>query len=100
MSISRISINIPAGGYVLCGTGLGSPGKCYSLFPPAFEERGAAVVLSREKANSKELLRALEKLLSSEERRLMSENCAALVGCGKPSEKIAEIVYTAMFGGS
>ena len=65
-----------------------------------FEERGAAVVLSREKANSEELLRALEKLLSSEERRLMSENCAALVGCGKPSEKIAEIVYTAMFGGS
>jgi len=65
-----------------------------------FEERGAAVVLSREKANSEELLHALEKLLSSEERRLMSENCAALVGCGKPSEKIAEIVYTAMFGGS
>ena len=65
-----------------------------------FEERGAAVVLSREKANSEELLRALEKLSSSEERRLMSENCAALVGCGKPSEKIAEIVYTAMFGGS
>ena len=64
-----------------------------------FAERGAAIVLSREKANSEELLRALEKLSSSEERRLMSENCASLVVSGKPSENIAEIVYTAMLGG-
>ena len=64
-----------------------------------FEKKGAAIVLSREKANAEELLRALEKLSSSEERRRMSENCAALVGSGKPGENIAEIVYTAMKGG-
>jgi len=59
------------------------------------------VIIKADLQGSAEALKtALEKLSSSEERRLMSENCAALVGCGKPSEKIAEIVYTAMFGGS
>lgn len=76
----------------LCGSGTRGDQEDNAAF---FESKKAALVLARENAIGKNLLKALEKLLNEKERNILSENCASLCGSQMPAKKIADLLYDA-----
>ncbi len=77
----------------LCGSGTRGDQEDNAEF---FRKAGAALVLSGEDANSKNLRAALEKMLDADERRKFSLSSAALCTSFRPAEKIAGILYDEM----
>ena len=79
----------------LCGSGTRGDQVDNAKF---FEEKNAAIVLLGEKADSENLLKALEKMLDEKTRNEYSQNVLKMTGSEKPAEKIADILYNQIRG--
>ncbi|MCQ2574079.1 MAG: undecaprenyldiphospho-muramoylpentapeptide beta-N-acetylglucosaminyltransferase [Treponema sp.] len=73
----------------LCGNGTRGDQVDNAKF---FEEKGCAEVLLGKDATGENTMKALEKLLTKEERTKYEENLKALTGSERPAKKIADLI--------
>lgn len=78
----------------LCGNGTRGDQVDNSKF---FEEKGGAIMLLGEKANSQELKKALNKMLDINTRKKYELSLSQIIGDVSPAKKIASILYNEIF---
>lgn len=78
----------------LCGNGTRGDQVDNSKF---FEEKGGAIMLLGEKANSEELKNALNKMLNLDTRKKYELSLSKIIGDVPPAKKIALILYDEIF---
>ena len=80
----------------LCGSGTRGDQVDNARF---FEEKGAAISLVGEDAESEKLKSALEKMLDADTRKKFSQSCGELCANLKPAHRIAEIILDGIENG-
>lgn len=80
----------------LCGSGTRGDQEDNAQY---FAERGAAIVLDREDANSKRMRAALTEMLDADKRKRFAESCGAVARGERAVEKIAKLLLDEICGG-
>lgn len=77
----------------LCGSGTRGDQEDNAKY---FADRGAAIVLDREDANSEKLRAALTEMLDAQKRERFAKACGEVAGGERPAEKIASLLFEEM----
>lgn len=80
----------------LCGSGTRGDQEDNAQY---FAERGAAIVLDREDANSERMRAALTQMLDADKRKRFAESCGAVARGERAVEKIAKLLLDEICGG-
>lgn len=80
----------------LCGSGTRGDQEDNAQY---FAERGAAIVLDREDANSERMRAALTEMLDADKRKRFAESCGAVARGERAVEKIAKLLLDEICGG-